>query len=52
MSDSNELIRGKLKRVFVFLFVFMFFLVYIKMCSVSVNDIDNREPLRQIDNWK
>lgn len=52
MQNCYELMRIRLKRVFVILFVVVAFLVFIKMCSVTALDIDNREPLRQIDNWE
>ena len=32
--------------------IIVFSLIFIKMCSVTVSDIDNREPLREIDNWQ
>jgi hypothetical protein len=42
----------KRNNILVWILIILTFIGFIKMCSVTVNNTVEREPLREIDNWR
>ena len=40
------------EKIIFYILLIIFILVSLKMCYVSVDDMHNREPLYEIDNWR
>jgi len=48
----NQITKGKLKDVSILFIAWICFIIFLKMCQVTLDSNVEREPLREIDNWK